>query len=147
MKCSFYFYITFLIIPFQIAISPVTNEPSVNNNSYKLIYSIFQEDSPLNAEILAVSQISNYNLLLMHIPNFIIKELDAIKTFLILNNISPSLSSNASRLLLKLIIHNNRKDSLCSILNTLINNITLPLLNNDKAKLNYIITLIIMNDI
>lgn len=115
---------------------------SVNiDKSNKIITYIYSHISPINGELLAIANIQK--LPLVTTPFFIQKELNLLQKFLIMNDVKPFISHQASHILLNLILCNNKSTYLRSMFNILLEGYILEEKENEEnmIKLNNLFNL------
>ena len=126
MKLTKYILILFIGI--------ICSENIDKNN--KIITYIYSHISPINGELLAIANIQK--LPLVTTPFFIQKELNLLQKFLIMSDIKPFISHQASHILLNLILCDNKSTYLRTMFNILLEGYILEENENEEnmIKLN-----------
>ena len=115
----------------------------MNNNKTLAVKFIYSHLSPITAEVIAIASIEK--LPLITTPLFIEKEIKLMTTFLIMNNVPPLIAQQAGRVLLNLILCNNKVTHLRTFINIILDGYKGKIDEESMTKINNLIQMSIID--
>ena len=115
----------------------------MNNNKTLAVKFIYSHLSPITAEVIAIASIEK--LPLITTPLFIEKEIKLMTTFLIMNNVPPLIAQQAGRVLLNLILCNNKVTHLRTFINIILDGYKGKVDEESITKINNLIQMSIID--
>ena len=121
----------------------VSISDEMNNNKTLAVKFIYSHLSPITAEVIAIASIEK--LPLITTPLFIEKEIKLMTTFLIMNNVPPLIAQQAGRVLLNLILCNNKVTHLRTFINIILDGYKGKIDEESMTKINNLIQMSIID--
>ena len=115
----------------------------INNNKTQAVKFIYSHLSPITAEVIAIALIEK--LPLITTPLFIEKEIQLMTTFLIMNNVPPLIAQQAGRVLINLILCNNKITHLRAFINIILDGYKGKIDEESMMKINNLIQMNIID--